>query len=303
MPVSNHTSQSPIEVTENDLEFMVKIPAGQKERASKIPGRRWNPEIKRWVYPKSLPVYEALSEEFKRNAAVFDIRKPKSIRLPLPKSLPNEGDQTFEEWQDLTDKTSEIHEKFNGLQEQVTAILGSVQAVETMAKETQDLVKAQRVADKSKLQELKPDLPDPKITSREDLASIEKGLCRLAFEASGRDQSLARWLSKHNPLSLPHKFVSDTHEKVRSSIAAIVGNSNYRSESFHDLANRLRDRSDIDPKLIYLLLAMNMHRNSVSHSEGSSDAEQQSRSIIYLFNLALVWPHVASEPVEEIDEA
>lgn len=299
MPVSNHTSQSsPVEVTENDVQFMVKIPAGQRERASKIPGRRWNPEIQRWVYPKTLPVYEALSEEFKRNAAVFDIRKPKSIRLPLPKSLPIEEDQTFEEWQDLTDKTSEIHEKFNGLQEQVAAILGSVQAVETIAKETQDLVKTQRDADKPKLRELKPDLPDPKITSREDLASIEKGLCRLAFEASGRDQSLARWLSKHNPLSLPHKFVSDTHEKVRSSIAAIIGDSNYRSESFHDLANKLKDRNDINPKLIYLLLAMNMHRNSVSHSEGATEAEQQSRSIIYLFNLALVWPHVASEPVE-----
>ncbi len=118
MPLSRSSADPfPIEVTENEWQFLVRIHASQKERASRIPGRRWNPEIGRWVYPKSTTTYDALTEEFKRDARVFEIRKPASKRLPKPESPPNDEDQSLDEWKDLNEKTSEIHEKFNALDE------------------------------------------------------------------------------------------------------------------------------------------------------------------------------------------
>ena len=303
MPLSKFKSSPfPIEVTENEWQFMVRIPASQKERASKIPGRRWNPEIERWIYPKTVTTYETLTDEFKRDASVFDIRKPPSRRLPKPENPPDEEDQSLEEWKGLNEKTSEIHEKFNGLEEQIAAILGTVRTVESIAHETQNLLKSRQ--DSSTVQEQEPPAVRQALDLSEgqDLKIMERSLVTLAFVASGRDQSFAKWISNYKPMFQPHEFVADTHEKIKGAIAGIVGEPNYRKEGFHELMQKLKARDVIEPSLIYLLLAMNQHRNRFGHSENFTESERLTRSIIYLFNLALVWPHIASEPVEDNDE-
>ena len=72
----------PIEVTETDKDYAVKIAPGEKERAKKIPGRRWDPKRTRWVYPKTTACYRALKQEFGRDAAIFELAEPASKRLP-----------------------------------------------------------------------------------------------------------------------------------------------------------------------------------------------------------------------------
>ena len=308
MPLSSsHAQPFPIEVTENEWQFLVRIPANQKDRASRIPGRRWNPEIERWVYPKTLPAYESLTEEFKRDASVFDIRKPPSRRLPKPESQPHEDDQALEEWKDLNEKTSEIHGKFNGLEEQISVLLGSVRNVEAIARETQDLMRARPESPVAKTPAPPTTPPSLDLSKRDDLKVMQKALVLLAFAAAGRDQSFARWVGGYEPLLQPHPFVSETHEKIKSSVAAILGEKHHRRRNFMELATELVNREVYGPfqskDIARLLYAMNQHRNRFSHPENFSEAEQISRSITYLFNLALAWPHVASEPIEETDEA
>ena len=297
-----------IEVTEDQWHFLVKIPASQKERASRIASRRWNPEIERWVYPKSTTTYDALTEEFKRDAKVFDIRKPQSRRLPKPESPPNEEDQSLDEWKDLNEKTSEIHKKFNALDEQISSILGAIRTVEDLSRETQDLVKERPGSNQAAPEEPKvgPHVLDS--SNRDDLKIMQKALVLLAFAASGHDQSFDGWVGKHEPLLLPDKFVTATHEKLKASIAQILGESDYESADFSRLTSQLQQSNTLglhpreNDRICNLLRAMNQHRNRFSHQAGFTESERLTRSIIYLFNLALIWPHVASEPVEENDE-
>jgi hypothetical protein len=309
MPLSTtRANPFPIEVTENEWQFMVRIPASQKERASRIPGRRWNPEIERWVYPKTTTTYDALTEEFKRDASVFEIRKPASKRLPKPVAQPDEDDQSLEEWKDLNEKTSEIHEKFNSLDERISTILESVRAVESLTRETQDMVKAGSGSDDEAPEQpmAGPRALEP--SNRDDLKIMQKALVQVAIATSDHDQSFSGWIGKHEPLLLPDKFVTATHEKLKESIAQILGEADYENADFIDLVHGLKQGTVMgldfreNRRIGNLLFAMNQHRNRFSHQNGFTEPERLSRSIIYLFNLALVWPHVASEPVEEPDE-
>ena len=108
----NNAGLKPIRVYENDDHFLVEIHASQKLRASRIAGRRWDASQVAWVYPKTLQSYEALKNEFQRDADSFEIRKPK--RKPVPEAklinVNEEPDQDFErEWKELSENTSNIH--------------------------------------------------------------------------------------------------------------------------------------------------------------------------------------------------
>jgi len=102
----------PIRVFENESNFLVEIPANQKTRASRIAGRRWDPNFVAWIYPKTIECYEALKTEFQKDADFFDIRKPKKQPiLEARPSIPNDDSNSdFEkEWKELSEHTSNIH--------------------------------------------------------------------------------------------------------------------------------------------------------------------------------------------------
>lgn len=310
MPVSrNNPHHFPIEVSEDETQFLVRIPAIQKERASRIPGRRWNPGIERWVYPKTLATYDALTEEFKRDAIVFEIRKPANKRLPSPQPRLDDEDQSLDEWKDLNEKTSEIHRKFDTFGEQVSIILESVRSLEAVSRETQEIVKLGSDKIKKDSQKIPAQAESLDPSKNQDLKLIERALVLMAFASAGRDKSFANWIKDHQPLLLPDRFVSATHEKLKCSIAQMLGASHYENIDFVDLIHDLKrgDLMGLDSKenkrVGNLLFAMNQHRNRFGHPVKFTESERLTRSIIYLFNLALVWPHVASEPVEESNEA
>ncbi|HEY9903364.1 MAG TPA: hypothetical protein V6D43_13225, partial [Candidatus Sericytochromatia bacterium] len=57
-----------IEVSEDDTHFLVRIHPGNRDRAKKIFGRQWDGVRKAWVYPKEPSIYEALVDEFQKDA-------------------------------------------------------------------------------------------------------------------------------------------------------------------------------------------------------------------------------------------
>ena len=56
--------QGEIVITQTKNEYLLAISAAQKERAKGIENRRWDPQRKRWVYPRSARIYSALVAEF-----------------------------------------------------------------------------------------------------------------------------------------------------------------------------------------------------------------------------------------------
>jgi len=315
MPFQN-PSPGPIEVTETDNQFLVRIPPVQKERARKIPGRRWNPDIKRWVYPKTPELYRMLREEFQKDADIFDIRMPPSKRLPKPAPQPlpeDQDDHVFEDWRKLTEnaeslasRTSSIDEKLGAFAEQIESIADTVQAIEETTLETAAFLR------KPKKERAESSAPPPKpklfeLSEHADLKILEKTLVILAWDASRKDQSFAKWLAKFQPLRHPLEFVTNTHEKLKESIGGILGERDIRKRRFFELVQEAKTRALIpEDGGIYVsqvLFAMNQHRNWLSHQTNFTTADRMCRSILYLFNLALVWPHIASEPEDDDNES
>jgi len=67
-----------IDIQENADEYLLSIPAAQKERAKGIPGRRWDIERKVWQFRRTQEAYDALIAEFGDDLAEITITRPTS---------------------------------------------------------------------------------------------------------------------------------------------------------------------------------------------------------------------------------
>ena len=278
----------PIEVTETEEDYAVKIAPGEKERAKKIPGRRWDPKRTRWVYPKTTACYRALKQEFGRDAAIFELAEPASKRLPPPAPAEAKpGEAT-------------VRQRLETLDEGVKTLLSIVDNVEKSTRKTQSLVEGAFEPSESRSD------GEVDLTERTNLRDLEKMLKELAFQVSG-DPSFKVWMRELEPIMYPREFVESTHEEIRRNIIQMLGVGGRARSSFPEYVSRLQSEGLLPtgsvPKASYVLLSMNDHRNHIAHARRfeMSDAERLTRSIIYLFNLALVWNYVASEQLDESD--
>jgi uncharacterized coiled-coil DUF342 family protein len=64
-----------IQLKQTATEYLLFIHASQRERAKKIEGRRWDPDRKCWVYPKTEQVLNALLAEFPEIRGTADSRR------------------------------------------------------------------------------------------------------------------------------------------------------------------------------------------------------------------------------------
>ncbi len=278
----------PIEVTETEKDYEVKIAPGEKERAKKIPGRRWDPKRTRWVYPKTMACYRALKQEFGRDAAIFKLGEPASKRLPPPAPAEAKpGEAT-------------VRKRLEILDEGVKTLLSIVDNVEKSTRKTQSLVEGAFEPSESRSD------GEVDLTERTNLLDLEKMLKELAFQVSG-DPSFKVWMREMEPIMYPREFVESTHEEIRRNISQMLGVEGRDRSSFPEYVSRLQAVGLLPtgsvPKASWVLRSMNDHRNRIAHARRfeMSDAERLTRSIIYLFNLALVWNYVASEPIDDSD--
>ena len=289
----------PIEVTETKEDYEVKIAPGEKERAKKIPGRRWDPQRTRWVYPKTTACYRRLRREFQRDAAKFDIRKPPVKPTPPPAPVDARQDEPIPgERQDQSKKlsASSVRDRLEGLDESVKTILSIVNNVEKSARQTQSLVEDAYLPSETRTD------GDVDLTERANLKNLEAMLKELACQVSG-DPSFRIWMRDLEPVLISDRFVMSTHNEISNNLRQMVGIIDSPRFSFPDIVSRLRSQHLLpvtrDLNVPQMLMAMNHHRNRFAHPVDFSDPDRLTRSIIYLFNLALVWNHVASEPIDD----
>lgn len=67
-----------IDIQGNADEYLLSIPAAQKERAKGIPGRKWDAERKVWKFRRTSEAYDALIAEFGDDLAEITITRPSS---------------------------------------------------------------------------------------------------------------------------------------------------------------------------------------------------------------------------------
>jgi hypothetical protein len=312
----------PIEVLEDNTHFLVKIHPGNRERAKKIPGRQWDGNRKAWVYPKDPTTYEALLQEFQRDADSFNIRQPNTQRpadIEAPPSEPdyNKFEEQFLEYEEIPslegsgDSQSNIKSEI----EHIRIMLESLKDAATNQSRTiQELRETQEEATKilnkfeapltqasveTLIVEVLPEDLDP--TKQKEIELIEKALIMIACFTSGQQKSFCNWINKYNPLREPTVFVMNTHEYLKKQLGKLVGDENPNT-SFAALVDKAKyeeliffDKRNPTDRPIPILFNLNAHRNRFGHSFNFDQWEQWSRSILYLMNLALVWPKVVIE--------
>ena len=324
MPFNTNPEKiGPIKVYEDDTHFLVHIHPGNRDRAKKIDGRQWDGNRKAWVYPKDSPTYEALVEEFQKDADSFDIRRPKTKRPPGIKPPAEETDddefedQYFEEIPSLGRIDESQGRIYSGLEE-IQVMLQSLRDVASHQSrtleelcETQKETKNTLTKSKSPIQQLVKTktvevLPDSlDLTKQKEIELLEKALIRIACLTANEQKTFCDWVSKHEPLDRPRDFVSETHEFLKEQLGKIVEDEDPDTD-FYVLIQKAKNENLIysdrfDPvKPIPLLKNLNAIRNRFIHPRGEfSSSERWSRSILYLMNLALVWSRVVIETEEE----
>jgi hypothetical protein len=321
-------SSGPVVITEVANYFLVRIPSDQGERARQIPGRQWDGNRKMWVFPKDLQTYKALEAEFKAGADVFAIRRPDNSGVVQPTQSP----QVFKETQTDSPNTEEEFEEqltvvaqkesvqnqelesmyglLLGVQEGMTVqrrLLDAILQKHDEFSERLDAVEKKPKAVSKEIQIVKelPDLLD--LSQTPDLKLLEKALIGIAFVTCGRDQTFMNWVVKQKPLLTPFDFICTTHELLKQQLEKISGWGHERN--FWELVDHIRkeelifcDRSD-PIQVFYVLGAMNSIRRQFGHPRSAiGEAEKMARSILYLMNLALVWPRVmVDEETQEMD--
>lgn len=312
MPFDPHPGKkSPIEVFEDDTHFLVRIHPENRERAKKIPGRQWDGNRKLWVYRKDQPTYEALVEEFQKDADKFDIRRPKTQRPPGIQPPVKEPDDS--EFDDQILNIDNSQSKINSELEQIREMLnylkdGAVnqgrileELYSNQTETTKMLAKFElpvRQTVKTQKIEVIPD--NLNLNKPKEIELLEKTLIRVACLTAKEQPSFCDWVNQYCPLGNPTVFVIRTHEHLKKQLGKIVGDEDSRIK-FAALIDRASnekliyyDEKKLADKPIQILRTLNAHRNSIGHSD-LNQWEEWSRSILYLMNLALVWSKVVME--------
>jgi hypothetical protein len=305
----NTNKQGPIRVTEDDSHFLVAIHPNDRDRAKMIPGRQWDGKRLAWVYEKSPETFDALKAEFKSDADLFDIRRPKTKRPPELDFIDNPFDDEEFEWpvrDELSDSQSRLMDELAQIRTTLNifgeAFAGQERQLDLISKKQEQLGdQFGRVSDEASLMEPEQIVVLPDDLDFEDpahLELIERSLVAIAFLSSDRHPTFLDWVMRHKPLGRPSKFVTDAHELLKEQLENHVGDLD-SSARFVDLVNRVQDENLIycergDPIQVFpILRALNAIRNRFAHPRGEfPPAEQLNRSLTYLMYLSLVWPKI-----------
>lgn len=321
MPFNTNSNKlGPIEVFEDNTHFLVRIHPQNRDRAKKIVGRQWDGDRKAWVYSKDPLTYEALIEEFQKNADSFNIRRPKTKRptgiKPPVKELGNEEsdndefeDRLLEEIRPLGG-IDESQEKVYSELEEIREMLGSLRDFSSNQSRILEefcenhIEKPIREKVSTKTIEVLPRSLD--LNKQREIELFEEALITLACSTAKQQISFREWVRKYKPLRDPSGFVMKTHEFLKRQLGKLVGDENPYTK-FDFLIRKARNenfiyRDEKNPadKPISILFTLNDHRNCFGHSY-FDELEERTRAIIYLMNLALVWSKIVIE-VEDSDE-
>ncbi|MBU4231354.1 MAG: hypothetical protein KJ822_07125 [Proteobacteria bacterium] len=315
MPFTTNAQKfGPIEISQDDNHFLVRIHPENRDRAKKIAGRQWDGARKVWVYPKDLPTYSALVEEFQKDANIFDIRRPKTKRPAEIKPPPEEADaEEFEEFRsvgDLGEDQGRISDQLELIRETLESINDlasnqnrSIEELRDQQTETAGILKRiespEKDAIKTEKVEVLPELLN--FDNPKEKLLFEKALIAVAYDASKKSESFHKWVELQSPIEKPVDFVTNTHEKLKQQLEKIVGEADMKV-NFIDLVRQAKQDKliyleDDDPiKVFQILYALNDIRNRFAHARKFHRSERWARSILYLMNLALVWPKIMMEP-------
>lgn len=111
-----------VRLEESDSELLLFVPFVDRERAKKVDGRRWDPQRKCWVYPKSPRTFDALVGEFGDELMAINVPRPSQLgTVAVQATMEPRSESLNASNVELTNELSALRETMALLHSSVTA--------------------------------------------------------------------------------------------------------------------------------------------------------------------------------------
>ena len=278
-----YTSPPDTEVTQDERNYYIRIAARDRERAKRIPGRRWDPETVKWVCPRTEAAYFAIQQEFQRLGDRIEIEPP-----PTPRALPAEPTADTE-----PSTPPEWAENLSGLPDDLQDLRGQTAAnAETLVRILKD---QQAILERLAAPESVPEPPEP-----DDATAFSRYLRRIAVAAAGHDPSFVQLTQSFDIAAAPVDCVVTAHKRIVASLREFTGETDENIGAQELIESAKQKGYWTENWVAGALHAMRHLRNSLNHKEVNSD-ESVAMAALYLLNLTRVWPYFASEQPPDDD--
>lgn len=278
-----------IYVTETDDEYLVSIPINEKERAKSIQGRRWDPERKVWVYPKTPKILEQLIAEFGDENSKIMVEIPGKEKQStshtaeqrdeanLLQKLLNEIKKTEQARPQQSD-TDEYITQISSLEQQLKLVVEQVNNKDMLISEL----------------EHKAASSEEQITQlRELLAKKDQSACdcsvlikERAKEATSNDPKFCTMIDNHE---INKDLLLDLTNKMHQELRTVLRVDD-PSASLHDLIIQAVDAEIFSTEASDYAHLIRKERNKIVH-DNAYVKTHEARIMMCLFAAALLWPN------------
>ena len=280
-----------IDLKETEKEYLLYIPASQKERARQIQGRRWDIDRKAWVYPRTQKMYDALLAEFADDLLDIEITSPEKRPSPVTNdSLEKQNTQLQQQLERIGKTVEDLvsaksgEKKMSLLQAQVAEQSALIASLRIELRTSQNTLKNSQLESdqlRQEIRELKQQV------NSNDGETLEELIQKLAISSTGNDQAFELTLDR---IAIDSTFPMEICKVLEHSLRNMLKTDD-RELSLYDLLSQARDAEIMVDEAFDLAHSIRKQRNVLAHR----DIDERTRRIRIFYVVAaasLLWPHL-----------
>jgi hypothetical protein len=290
-----HWEKQMITIKATTTEYLLSIPASQKERAKKIQGRIWDGDRICWVYPKSKRSLDELIAEFGDDISKDSIDLLTGNKVhPSTTSTPHiENSSLKKELEEIKQSVMQIslstnsnnssqislmNQRILGLITELATVNARLESREKELSDTKGYLQTAQI----QLSRYRKLLEEKEIT----VNGFDEILIDRAKEATSNDSKFIGIIGKSR---LESSLLTDITNKMAVELRKLT-NNNDRESSLYDLIGQASENELLPPEAIDMAHIIRKERNKVVHGEVYGKTHE-ARIILALFAAALLWPY------------
>jgi hypothetical protein len=284
-----------IKIKEMENEYLLSIPPDQKERARGIQGRKWDPQRRCWVYPRTIRMYNALVAEFGDDLTPeSSFTSPEGYSpvvspfLQAKKTEDQEAAELRKNVERIDQSLSELLKFLNTDNKRADILMRQERDIQSLRAELEkkDQKNTELHRQIEHLQTENRRLSNKTSVSPDDRDEIVKAM---ALEVTGNDPVFGEAIKNFQidgTLPLQIANIIETHlEQLLDSDGTL-----------YDLIQECMDDQILDEDSVSLAHSIRKQRNMVAHSHGPVDPRiKMGRDLFCLFAASLLFPKIPPE--------
>lgn len=264
-----------IRLEETQSEYLLQISISQKERAKKIPGRRWDPDRVRWVYPKTRETLSAILKEFSPTEIEIEPKVyDRAMKYHTSKNN-NVIIDRVEVTQDKPDKNKELLTEEN---EKLSKMVENLEKKNVADEKEIELLK-------KKIIKLEGQLESSQAQVQMKFGDEDKFHIGYSLLASSNDDKFLRLTKK---LKKNYSYAMTIVNELEIELDYLLGHDN---NGICDLINQAKKAEIFTGEDAELAHMIRKQRNLIAHDKDYFKTYKM-RDVLCLYAASLIWPKI-----------